>query len=45
MTRTPPAASSAVSSRGFAIYDLLEATMDACEHAANVMETISIKNA
>jgi uncharacterized protein len=27
------------------IYDLLEATMDACEHAANVMETISIKNA
>jgi len=27
------------------IYDLLEATMDACEHAAIVMETISIKNA
>jgi uncharacterized protein Yka (UPF0111/DUF47 family) len=27
------------------VYDLLEATMDACEHAANVMETISIKNA
>jgi uncharacterized protein len=27
------------------IYDLLEATMDACEQAANVMETISIKNA
>jgi uncharacterized protein len=27
------------------IYDLLEATMDACEDAANVMETISIKNA
>ena len=27
------------------IYDLLEATMDACEHAANVMETIAIKNA
>jgi uncharacterized protein Yka (UPF0111/DUF47 family) len=27
------------------IYDLLEATMDSCEHAANVMETISIKNA
>jgi uncharacterized protein Yka (UPF0111/DUF47 family) len=27
------------------IYDLLEATMDACEQAANVMETISINNA
>ena len=27
------------------IYDLLEGTMDACEHAANVMETIAIKNA
>jgi uncharacterized protein Yka (UPF0111/DUF47 family) len=27
------------------IYDLLEATMDACEHSANVMETIAIKNA
>jgi uncharacterized protein len=27
------------------IYDLLEATMDSCEHAANVMETIAIKNA
>ena len=27
------------------IYDLLEATMDACEHTANVMETIAIKNA
>ena len=27
------------------IYDLLEQTMDACEHAANVMETIAIKNA
>ena len=27
------------------IYDLLEATMDACERAANVMETIAIKNA
>jgi uncharacterized protein Yka (UPF0111/DUF47 family) len=27
------------------VYDLLEATMDACEHGANVMETISIKNA
>jgi len=27
------------------VYDLLEATMDACEHAANVMETIAIKNA
>ncbi|MEO8743971.1 MAG: DUF47 family protein [Candidatus Dormiibacterota bacterium] len=27
------------------IYDLLEATMDACEQAANVMETIAIKNA
>ncbi len=27
------------------IYDLLEATMDACEHAANVMDTIAIKNA
>jgi uncharacterized protein Yka (UPF0111/DUF47 family) len=27
------------------IYDLLEATMDACEHAANVMESIAIKNA
>lgn len=26
-------------------YDLLEATMDACERAANVMETIAIKNA
>jgi hypothetical protein len=27
------------------IYDLLEKTMDACEQAANVMETIAIKNA
>ncbi|HET7420585.1 MAG TPA: DUF47 family protein [Candidatus Dormibacteraeota bacterium] len=27
------------------VYDLLEETMDACEHAANVMETIAIKNA
>lgn len=27
------------------IYDLLEDTMDTCEHAANVLETISIKNA
>src|SRR5467141_1334210 len=27
------------------VYDLLEATMDSCEHAANVMETIAIKNA
>jgi len=27
------------------VYDLLEATMDACEHAANVMETVAIKNA
>ncbi|HKC20613.1 MAG TPA: DUF47 family protein [Candidatus Dormibacteraeota bacterium] len=27
------------------IYDLLEATMDSCEHAANVIETIAIKNA
>ena len=27
------------------IYDLLEATMDACESVANVLETISIKNA
>jgi len=27
------------------IYDLLEATMDACEHVANVLETIAIKNA
>src|SRR5450759_2226153 len=27
------------------IYDLLEATMDACEDAANVRETIAIKNA
>jgi hypothetical protein len=27
------------------IYDLLEATMDACEDAANVMESIAIKNA
>ena len=27
------------------MYDLLEATMDACEHTANVMETIAIKNA
>lgn len=27
------------------IYDLLEATVDACEHAANVLETIAIKNA
>ena len=27
------------------IYDLLEATMDACEQAANVVEAISIKNA
>src|SRR5437899_1996817 len=25
------------------IYDLLEATMDACEHTANVMETLAIK--
>ncbi len=27
------------------IYDLLEQTMDECEHTANVLETISIKNA
>jgi uncharacterized protein Yka (UPF0111/DUF47 family) len=27
------------------IYDLLEATMDACEQVANVLETIAIKNA
>jgi uncharacterized protein Yka (UPF0111/DUF47 family) len=27
------------------IYDLLEATMDGCEHVANVLERISIKNA
>ncbi len=27
------------------IYDLLEGTVDACEHAANVLETIAIKNA
>src|SRR5207248_5418721 len=27
------------------VYDLLEATMDACEHAANVMETVAINNA
>jgi predicted phosphate transport protein (TIGR00153 family) len=27
------------------LYDLLEETMDTCEHAANVIETISIKNA
>jgi len=27
------------------IYDLLEATMDSCEHAANVLEAIAIKNA
>jgi len=27
------------------VYDLLEATMDACEHAANVLEAIAIKNA
>ena len=27
------------------VYDLLEATMDACEHAANVVEAIAIKNA
>jgi len=27
------------------IYDLLESTMDGCERAANVMETIAIKNA
>jgi uncharacterized protein Yka (UPF0111/DUF47 family) len=27
------------------IYDLLEATLDGCEHVANVMERISIKNA
>lgn len=27
------------------IYDLLEETMDACEHAANVLDTIAIKNA
>ncbi|HET9780263.1 MAG TPA: DUF47 family protein [Candidatus Dormibacteraeota bacterium] len=27
------------------IYDLLERTMDACEHAANVLDTIAIKNA
>jgi len=27
------------------VYDLLEATMDSCERAANVMETIAIKNA
>jgi uncharacterized protein Yka (UPF0111/DUF47 family) len=27
------------------LYDLLEATMDECEHVANVLNTISIKNA
>ena len=27
------------------LYDLLEATMDKCEHVANVLEQISIKNA
>ena len=27
------------------IYDLLEATMDQCEHVANLLEAISIKNA
>jgi uncharacterized protein Yka (UPF0111/DUF47 family) len=27
------------------VYDLLEATMDGCEHVANVLERISIKNA
>lgn len=27
------------------LYDLLEETMDTCEHVANVLETISIKNA
>jgi uncharacterized protein Yka (UPF0111/DUF47 family) len=27
------------------IYDLLEATMDGCEHVANVLERVSIKNA
>ena len=27
------------------IYDLLEATMDGCEHVANVLERITIKNA
>ena len=27
------------------IYDLLEATMDGCETAANVLETMAIKNA
>ena len=27
------------------IYDLLEATMDGCEHAANVLEAMAIKNA
>jgi uncharacterized protein Yka (UPF0111/DUF47 family) len=27
------------------VYDLLEATMDGCEHVANVLERVSIKNA
>lgn len=27
------------------LYDLLEETMDTCEHAANVLETIHVKNA
>src|SRR5438477_490237 len=27
------------------LYDLLEATMDQCEHVANVLEATSIKNA
>jgi uncharacterized protein Yka (UPF0111/DUF47 family) len=27
------------------IYDLLEQTMDKCEHVANVLNTIAIKNA
>jgi uncharacterized protein Yka (UPF0111/DUF47 family) len=27
------------------VYDLLEATMDGCEHAANVIEAMAIKNA
>jgi predicted phosphate transport protein (TIGR00153 family) len=27
------------------VYDLLEATMDGCEHAANVLEAMAIKNA
>ena len=27
------------------LYDLIEATMDACEDVANALQTISIKNA